>query len=206
LKALNSDISRNLQQPLAGIVALSQAIGSPLRELRVGLRSGDTSPAERQRLIRKPPDILITTPESLHLMLTSRARRTLASVSHVIIDEIHALCSNKRGVFLSLLLERLEALNTSSFVRVGLSATQRPLEEVSKYLGGWCSTVDCSEPRHRPVRIVDAGARRGMDLKVAAPGAQIGQLTLGPVWPAIEARLRDWIRSHRSTIVFATHR
>src|SRR5262249_55219596 len=115
-------------------------------------------------------------------------------------------CSNKRGVFLSLLLERLEALNTSSFVRVGLSATQRPLEEVSKYLGGWCSTVDCSEPRHRPVRIVDAGARRGMDLKVAAPGAQIGQLTFGPVWPAIEARLRDWIPSHRSTIVFANNR
>src|SRR5260370_33997783 len=107
-----------------------------LPQLRIAVGRGDPPASDRQRMFRKPPDILITTPASLHLMLTSRARETLRSVSHVIVDEIHALCPNKRGVFLALLLERLEALNPRSFVRIGLSATQRPLEEVARYLGG----------------------------------------------------------------------
>src|SRR5207237_473679 len=130
------DVSRNLQVPLAGILATAEALGTPLDRLTVAVRTGDTPTPDRQRLVRKPPDILITTPESLHLMLTSRARETLRSVSHVIVDEIHALCPNKRGVFLALLLERLEALNPAGFVRVGLSATQRPLDEVARFLGG----------------------------------------------------------------------
>src|SRR5438132_358654 len=100
------------------------------------VRTGDTSAAERQRQSRRPPHVLITTPESLHLLLTSRARDTLRHVGHVIVDEIHALCGNKRGVFLALLLERLQALNPRGFVRIGLSATQRPLEEVARYLVG----------------------------------------------------------------------
>ena len=100
------------------------------------MRSGDTPARDRARIVRKPPDILITTPESLHLMLTSRPARFCASVSHVIVDEIHSVCGNKRGVFLALLLERLEAISRDSFVRIGLSATQRPLDEVARYLGG----------------------------------------------------------------------
>src|SRR3954447_5448090 len=136
LKALNEDVSRNLRLPLDGIAATAEAEGIPLRRLGIAVRSGDTPASERQRIARKPPDILITTPESLHLMLTSRAREVLGSLSHVIVDEIHALCPNKRGVFLALLLERLKAITPSGFVRVGLSATERPLDEVARYLGG----------------------------------------------------------------------
>ena len=136
LKALNQDVFRNLQLPLEGILETAEAAGAPMPRLAVAVRSGDTPTSERQKLARRPPDILITTPESLHLMLTSRARETLGSLSHVIVDEIHALCPNKRGAFLALLLERLEAINPAGFVRVGLSATQRPLDEVARYLGG----------------------------------------------------------------------
>src|SRR5437763_6437368 len=136
LKALNNDIYRNLQVPLAGIAATAEQMGQPLPTLEMAVRTGDTPAAERQRLIRRPPQVLITTPESLHLLLTSRARETLRGVTHCIVDEIHALCTNKRGVFLALLLERLATLNPRGFVRVGLSATQRPLDEVARYLGG----------------------------------------------------------------------
>ena len=135
LKALNQDVWQNLQAPLAGILAKSAAIGSALPALRVAVRSGDTPAHERAAIVRKPPDILITTPESLHLMLTSRAREILRGISHVIIDEIHAVCGNKRGAFLALLLERLQALSEASFTRIGLSATQRPVDEVARYLG-----------------------------------------------------------------------
>src|SRR3954471_15370219 len=136
LKALNNDIYRNLQVPLEGVAESARQMGQPLPTIEVGLRTGETSTAERQRLVRRPPHVLITTPESLHLLLTSRARDTLRHVTHCIVDEIHALCPNKRGVFLALLLERLEALRRDGdprrpgFVRIGLSATQRPLDEV----------------------------------------------------------------------------
>ena len=108
----------------------------PLPALGSAVRTGDTPPAERQRLVRHPPQVLITTPESLHLMLTSRARDTLRNIEYCIVDEIHALCTSKRGVFLALLLERLAALNPRGFVRIGLSATQRPLDEVARFLAG----------------------------------------------------------------------
>src|SRR5262249_12629770 len=160
---------------------------------------------ERQRLVRRPPHVLITTPESLHLLLTSRARATLRHVSHCIIDEIHALCPNKRGVFLALVLERLAALNPAGFVRIGLSATQRPLEEVARYLGG-SETGDDGTPRPRPVTVVDAGLRKDLDLQVVSPVEQFGALPEKSVWPAVYGLLRQEIREHRSTIVFANNR
>ena len=145
LKALNQDVWRNLQLPLEGILAKSRELGAPLPALKVAVRSGDTPSHERAAMVRRPPDVLITTPESLHLMLTSRARETLRGISHVIVDEIHAVCGNKRGVFLALLLERLEAINPASFVRIGLSATQRPLGR-GRALPGWDPAGGC---RHR---------------------------------------------------------
>jgi len=136
LKALNNDIYRNLQVPLEGVRAKAAALGEALAEIEVAIRTGDTPASERQRMLRSPPHVLITTPESLHLLLTSSARECLRGVNHCIVDDIHAVCANKRGVFLALLLERLQALNPKNIVRIGLSATQRPLEEVARYLGG----------------------------------------------------------------------
>ncbi|HEX8201156.1 MAG TPA: DEAD/DEAH box helicase, partial [Isosphaeraceae bacterium] len=209
LKALGADVLRNLQIPLEGITTTARLRGEPLPPLEVAIRTGDTPAAERRRLARRPPDILITTPESLHLMLTSRAREALRGVSHVIVDEIHALCSSKRGVFLALLLERLEALVPGGFVRVGLSATQRPLEEVARFLGGLRRVrgddgAERFEPR--PVTIIDAGSGKPLDLEVGYPAAGGGAGPAGPSWPAIARRLRDLIAAHRSTIVFANNR
>ena len=209
LKALNQDISRNLEFPLRGVVEAADSEGIPLAPLTVGVRSGDTSTSERSRLVRKPPDILITTPESLHLMLTSRARETLRTVTHVIVDEIHALCANKRGVFLALLLERLEALTPASFLRIGLSATQRPLEEVARYLGGRRLVTDANRrPQFetRQVSIIDTGQRKELDLEVLSAFGLATGLQSGSVWPGIESRLLKMIRGHRSTIVFANNR
>ena len=160
LKALNNDIYRNLQVPLEGVAETASRMNVELPKLEAGVRTGDTDSKERQQLVRKPPHVLITTPESLHLMLTSKARETLRHLSFCIIDEIHSLCPNKRGVFLSILLERLEAIQEcDSFTRIGLSATQRPLDEVASYLGGGS----------RPVEIVDAGLRKDLDEKVINP-------------------------------------
>ena len=208
LKALNNDVFRNLQLPLEGILEASEAQGHRLPGLTVAVRTGDTSPKVRQRLVRKPPDILITTPESLHLMLTSRARSTLGALSHVIIDEIHALCPDKRGVFLALLLERLEAINPAGFVRVGLSATQRPLEAVASYLGGRKKVRGDGPSRFepRPVTIVDAGRRKDLDLEVIAPFGRSSPRPEGSIWPVIEKRLLGLVREHRSTIIFANNR
>src|SRR6516164_2377706 len=199
LKALNNDIHRNLQVPLEDVAETARRMGVPLPALETAVRTGDTPAAERQRLVRRPPHVLITTPESLHLLLTSRARDTLRGVTHCIIDEIHALCPNKRGVFLALLLERLAALNPRGFVRIGLSATQRPLDEVARYLGG-------SEPDAegrlvpRPVEIVDAGLRKDLDLRVVSPVEHFGPLPEKSVWPSIYRLLGHEIRQHRSTI------
>ena len=209
LKALNQDIWRNLQVPLVGILDTAREGGQPLRSLSVAVRTGDTPASERQKMLRKPPEILITTPESLHLLLTSKAREGLRSVTHVIIDEIHALCPNKRGVFLSLLLERLDAITPRGFVRIGLSATQRPLDEVARFLGGSKATRSADgtvrfEPR--PVTIVDAGQRKAIDLEVSAPFDRKGPMQAVTVWPAIERRLVELIRTHRSTIIFANNR
>ncbi|HTU23187.1 MAG TPA: DEAD/DEAH box helicase [Gemmataceae bacterium] len=215
LKALNNDIHRNLQLPLEGVAQTATDMGLSLPLLEAAVRTGDTPAAERQRLIRRPPHILITTPESLHLLLTSRGRETLRGITHCIVDEIHALCTNKRGVFLALLLERLQALQASGvasapretpgFVRIGLSATQRPLEEVARYLGGSELDTDGSW-RPRPVTIVDAGLRKDLDLRVVSSVEQFGPLPEKSIWPSIYRLIGDEIRQHRSTIVFANNR
>jgi ATP-dependent Lhr-like helicase len=205
LKALNNDIYRNLQVPVEGVAAVARQMGQPLPVIEAAVRTGDTPSTERQRLIRQPPHVLITTPESLHLMLTSRARETLRHVTHCIVDEIHALCPNKRGVFLALLLERLQALNPRGFVRIGLSATQRPLDEVARYLGGADSGAD-GRLVPRPVTIIDAGLRKDLDLRVVSPVEQFGPLPEQSVWPSIYRLLGDEIRRHRSTLVFANSR
>jgi ATP-dependent Lhr-like helicase len=205
LKALNYDIYRNLQVPLAGVTDAARRLGHPLPDIEVAVRTGDTPAAERRRLIRRPPHILITTPESLHLLLTSKARNALHSVTHCIVDEIHAVCANKRGVFLALLLERLAALNLHGFVRIGLSATQRPLEEVARYLGGSEFTAD-GKFNPRPVTIVDAGLRKDLDLRVLSPVEQFGPLPERSIWPSIYRLLSEQIQQHRSTIVFANNR
>lgn len=212
LKALNNDIHRNLQVPLDGVDRMAQEMGWKLPRLEAGVRTGDTPVQERQRMIRRPPHLLITTPESLHLLLTSRGRDTLRGITHCIVDEIHALCSTKRGVFLSLLLERLEALQidrknrpAGSFLRIGLSATQRPLEEVARYLGGsFLNSEGKFQPR--PVTIVDAGTRKQLDLEVVNPVEQFGPLPEKSIWPSIYRLLGDQIQAHKSTIIFANNR
>ncbi len=205
LKALNNDIYRNLQIPLAGVAAAAQEMGHPLPKIDIGIRTGDTPTSERQRLLRRPPHVLITTPESLHLLLTSKARETLRGVTYCIVDEIHALCPNKRGVFLALLLERLQALNKQNFVRIGLSATQRPLEEVARYLGGLQILSDGAY-QARPVTIVDAGLRKNLDLRVVSPVEEFGAIPEKTIWPSIYRLLAELISQHRSTIVFANNR
>src|SRR5919108_3075941 len=193
LKALNYDVERNLRGPLAGI-------GS---KLSVAVRTGDTPPKERAALLRRPPDILITTPESLFLMLTSRAHETLRSVEAVIVDEVHAVAGTKRGAHLALSLERLERLTDGPLQRIGLSATQRPLDEIGRFVSGG-----------RPIRLVDAGTRKELDLQVVVPledmrepGQGGGDETRGPsIWPSIYPELLRLVEEHRSTIVFVNNR
>jgi ATP-dependent Lhr-like helicase len=205
LKALNNDIYRNLQVPLDGVQAAARDMDLSLPAIEVAVRTGDTPAVERQRLIRKPPHVLITTPESLHLLLTSRARDTLRTVTHCIVDEIHALCPNKRGVFTALLLERLAALTPAGFIRIGLSATQRPLEEVARFLGG--SDLDAAGHMvPRPVSVVDGGLRKDLDLRVVMPVERFGALAERSIWPSIYRLLSDLVRQHRSTIIFANNR
>lgn len=203
LKALNNDMERNLEVPLAGIAAAARQAGlSAWPDIRTAVRTGDTPQRDRQRLLRRPPQVLITTPESLYLMLTSaRARDPLRSVRFVIVDEIHALAGNKRGVHLSLSLERLEQLTARPFQRIGLSATQKPLGEVARYLGG-----QDDQGRPRPVTVLDAGLRKGLDLQVISP---VPNLRLPPgdsVWPSVYQRLLELVSGHRSTLIFCNNR
>src|ERR671911_1396571 len=156
LKALNYDIERNLRSPLAGLRS----------ELSVAVRTGDTPAEERRRMLRTPPDILITTPESLFLLLTSQARETLRGVETVILDEVHAVAGTKRGAHLALSLERLEHLVDAPFQRVGLSATQRPMEEIGRFVAG----------TGREIRLVDAGIRKELDLQVVVPVEDMREL------------------------------
>ena len=205
LKALNNDIYRNLRAPLHGISDTAARRGDVLPTITSALRTGDTTPAERRRLLTHPPHVLITTPESLHLLLTSQARRILTGIRYCIVDEIHALSTNKRGVFLTLLLERLEVLCQKSFVRIGLSATQRPLEEVARFLGGGEPASDGTF-QSRPVTIIDAGLRKNLDLRVISPVEQFGPLPEKSIWPSIYRLLGDLVRQHRSTLIFANNR
>jgi len=195
LKALAVDVERNLRTPLTGITRIAEGDGLPVPQISVGVRSGDTPPAQRRQLITKPPDILITTPESLFLMLTSAARETLAGVQTVIADEVHAVAGTKRGAHLALSLERLDALLENSAQRIGLSATVRPPEEVARFLSG-----------ARPTTIVAPPAAKTFELTVQVPVPDMANLENNTIWPDVEARIVDLIETHNSTIVFANSR
>ena len=223
LRALAFDVEKNLRAPIQGIRLAAERLGLPFTEPVVGVRTGDTPARERQALLRHPPDLLITTPESLYLMLTSNARETLAGVEAVIIDEIHALAPTKRGAHLALSLERLERVCARPPQRIGLSATQRPLEEVARFLGGFEGPG-----QQRPVTIVDAGIRKPLEVDVVVPVEDMGDLgkpltgedairsgpataaLAGPVrksiWPSIYPRILEQVLQHRSTIIFCNGR
>jgi ATP-dependent Lhr-like helicase len=215
LKALAYDVDRNLRAPLTGIASERQRLGEPTPQLSVGMRTGDTPPRERQAMLRKPPDLLITTPESLYLMLTSRAREMLACVETVIVDEIHALAGTKRGSHLALSLERLDDLCATPPQRIGLSATQRPLETIAEFLGG--GTLDGDAWTPRPVEIVDAPRDRELDVEIIVPVSDMtnpeldappgeSDPTRRSIWPAMYPRLLDLVRAHTSTILFVNSR
>ncbi|MGW1875497.1 ATP-dependent helicase [Streptomyces sp. NPDC001975] len=207
LKALAVDVERNLRSPLTGIRQESVRLGLPEPEVRVGIRSGDTPPAERRALSTRPPDILITTPESLFLMLTSATRDALTGIETVILDEVHAVAGTKRGAHLALSLERLDELLPKPARRIGLSATVRPVDEVARYLS----------PR-RKVEIVQPESGKEFDLSVVVPVEDMGELGGSPatdakeggdrpsIWPHVEERIADLVQAHRSTIVFANSR
>lgn len=199
LKALAVDVERNLRTPLAGLTRLAEHHGLPAPRISVGVRSGDTPPAQRRQLITKPPDVLITTPESLFLMLTSAARETLAGVQTVIVDEIHAIAATKRGAHLALSLERLDELSGARRPqRIGLSATVRPPEELARFLSGAGATT--------PTTVVAPPSAKTVELSVQVPVPDMADLTNNSIWPDVEARLVDLIESHNSTIVFANSR
>ena len=200
LKALAVDVERNLRTPLAGLAAVAGRHGLPPPSVSVAVRSGDTPAAQRRELVRRPPDILITTPESLFLMLTSSARDILGTVRTVIIDEVHAIAGGKRGAHLALSLERLDDLvrahpGARRTQRIGLSATVRPAEELARFLSGAA-----------PTTIVAPPAVTQLDLTVQVPVPDMTDLSAGSIWPDVETRLVDLIEDHRSTIVFANSR
>jgi ATP-dependent Lhr-like helicase len=221
LKALIYDVERNLRAPLAGIRLAAERLGEPVPRIEVGVRTGDTPAEERRHLVRNPPDILITTPESLYLILTSQAAEILRGVEHVIVDEIHALAGTKRGAHLALSLERLEKLTARPPQRIGLSATQRPVETTARFLGG---VGPGKAGESREVAIVDAGSRKALELSVrvsvedmSKPGELLpadgppGGPVAGPearssIWPAIHPRILELIREHHSTIIFCNSR
>jgi ATP-dependent helicase Lhr and Lhr-like helicase len=257
LKALAADVERNLRSPLVGIANMAKREGVAVRMPEISVRTGDTSQKERARFRRHPGDILITTPESLYLLLTSEAGESLRSVETVIVDEIHALVPSKRGAHMALSLERLEALTGRRLQRIGLSATQRPLEEVARFLGGADTSgyvakegtnlsqaaeadaetasvlmevagredsqadVGAGAARFRPVTVVNAGARKLLELKVEVPVedmARLGEIqeqpsgpaSQGPkrtsIWQSIHPRLLEIIQGRTSTLIFVNAR
>lgn len=197
LKALSNDVQKNLQQPLAEIAEAALAAGFLTPEVRVLVRTGDTPMWDRQQMLRRPPHILITTPESFFLLLTAeKSRKILKDVRTVIIDEIHAVVPNKRGAHLALSLERLDALTAVKPVRIGLSATQRPIQAVAQFLAG-----DRSMPT-----VIDVGHRRQMDLAVEVPKDELGGVATNAIWSDIYDRLAELVHQHRSTLVFVNTR
>ena len=207
LKALAVDVERNLRTPLVGIRHASARLGLPEPDITVGMRTGDTPADERRAFAKRPPDVLITTPESLFLLLTSSARESLRGVETVIIDEVHAVCATKRGAHLALSLERLDALLPQPAQRIGLSATVRPIEETARFLGG-----------AHPVTVVAPPTAKTIEVSVEVPVEDMTRLDEvdadddgdGPrrpsIWPAVEERILDLIEAHRSTIVFVNAR
>ncbi len=204
LKALGNDIQRNLARPLAEIQALAVARLQALPDIRVSVRSGDTPAAERRAMVRRPPHILVTTPESLYILLTADgSRRYLAGASTVIVDEIHALAGDKRGAHLALSLERLDALCGRRLQRIGLSATQRPVEEVARLLVG---AGRCDAQGVPACAIVDVGHRRQLELAVEVPDQELGAIASHELWGDVYDRITKHVRAHRTTIVFVNTR
>jgi ATP-dependent Lhr-like helicase len=204
LKALGNDIHKNLQVPLAAIRALAEESGAPLPEIRVAVRSGDTPAHERQLQAKRPPHILITTPESLYILLTAeKSRRALREAATVIVDEIHAVAGDKRGAHLALSLERLDVLAGQPLQRIGLSATQKPIEEVARLLVG---AGRCDASGAPICSIVDAGHRRALDLSIETPQQELGAITSHELRAEVYDRLADLARAHRTTIVFVNTR
>ncbi len=218
MKALAYDVDRNLRAPLAGIRNAAARLGGEVPPVSVAMRTGDTPAAERRQMQRHPPDVLITTPESLYLLLTSAAREILTPVRWVIVDEVHAVAGSKRGTHLAVSLERLERITAASPQRIGLSATQRPLEDIARFLGGGAPAPDGWKPR--PVQIVDAPREKVLDVGIVVPvedmtrpdaGVDVepGEAPVPPqrsIWPAMYPRLLELVEEHHSTIVFVNSR
>ena len=200
LKALGNDIQKNLQEPLAEITRAGRLQGLPLQEIRTAVRSGDTPPAERQRMISRPPHILITTPESLYILLTAeRSRQMLKRAHTVIVDEIHAVAGDKRGAHLALSLERLDALAGRPLQRIGLSATQKPMEDIACLLVGTRRLRPDGTPE---CAIVDVGHKRELDLSIEVPDQELGPITSHGLWAEVYDRIVQQIQTHRATLVF----
>ncbi len=203
LKALSNDIQKNLQVPLAGIRAALKEQGLPDVDIRTWVRTGDTPQGERDKARKRPPHIVVTTPESLYILLGSESGRAmLATTRTVIVDEIHALAPNKRGVHLAVSLERLAALTGNKLQRVGLSATQKPIEEVARFLVG----ADASGAQAAPCKIIDTGHRRDRDLALELPPSPLEAVMSHEVWDQVYNRLTQLIEAHRTTLIFVNTR
>ncbi len=204
LKALNNDIHRNLKDPLREIRRLAGEENVETPPIRIAVRTGDTPPHVRRTMLQKPPHILITTPESFFLLLTTeRGRELFRPLQYVIVDEIHAVSSNKRGVHLSLSLERLMTLCRKEPIRIGLSATQKPLARIAAFLGGQTYNSRQNQAVPRPVNIVDCGQRKQIDLKVITPVDTFDELPESSVWQPVYQKLYQLIREHQTTLIFA---
>ena len=205
LKALGNDIQRNLESPLAEIANVAAAAGEELPRIRAMVRTGDTPSSQRQAMVRKPPHILVTTPESLFLLLTSRkSREILRSVRTVIVDEIHALARDKRGTHLSLSLARLDHLCEQKPVRVGLSATQSPMDEIARFLVG-TGNVD-PVTREPACEVINTGHLRDLDLGIEVPPTELSAVCSKETWEEIYAQIAELVTSHRSTLIFVNTR
>jgi len=203
LKALGNDIQKNLEIPLGEILQMAGDRGLLMPEIRTAVRTGDTLMKDRRLMLKRPPHILVTTPESLYILLTAeKSRAILRDVETVIVDEIHAVADDKRGVHLALSLERLEALTYRPPVRIGLSATQKPIEEVAHFLAG---NPDPNNPRPDPV-IVNVGHKRTLDLGVEVPSSELGPVASNEMWDEIYERIVQLVNAHRSTLVFVNTR
>jgi ATP-dependent helicase Lhr and Lhr-like helicase len=203
LKALGNDIQKNLEVPLGEILALAGERGLLMPQIRTAVRTGDTLMSERRAMLKRPPHILVTTPESLYILLTAdKSRAILRDIETVIVDEIHAVADDKRGAHLTLSLERLEALTHKPPVRIGLSATQKPIEEVAHFLTGHSQSLDS---RPDPV-IVNIGHKRKLDLAVEVPSMPLGPVASNEMWDEVYNRLVTLTEQHRSTLVFVNTR
>src|SRR6266478_5789515 len=204
LKALSNDIQRNLQFPLAGIQDELRAMGLPEVNIRTMVRTGDTPAAQRTAMTKRPPHIVVTTPESLYILLTSEGgRRMLQTARTLIVDEIHAMVGDKRGSHLALSIERLQALAGDDLVRIGLSATQKPIEEVARFLVGSANIAEDGTP---DCTIIDSGHKRELDLAIEVPGSPLGAVMSGEVWDEIYDRLAQLINGHSTTLIFVNTR